>query len=81
MGNGQVDGGAFDGDILNLFFPKSRQDKMVWLLGLCVLYVCDAIHVKEADDKLEEFFGYLTFKFEENNRISKVQSEYLPIFR
>ena len=51
-----------DGDILNLFFPKSRHDsEMIWLISLYVLHVWEAIHVKGADDvKLEQFFGYLT---------------------
>ena len=54
---------------------------MIWLLSLYVLYVWDAIHMKGADDvKLEQFFGYLKFKFTEYNRTTSVQLHYLPIF-
>ena len=57
---GQMDRYVNDWDILNLFFPKSRLDsEMIWLLSL---YVWDAIHLKGSDVKLEQFFGYLTFK-------------------
>ena len=38
----------------------------VWLLTHYVLYVWDNVHVKDSDVRLEQFFGYLTFKFKES---------------
>ena len=45
---------------------------MVWLISRYVLYVWYVIHVKGADVKLEQFFGYLTFKFKEYNIFSSI---------
>ena len=41
---------------------KSRDKEMVWML-----YVWDSVHVKESDVKLEQFIGYLKFKFKETS--------------
>ena len=66
-----------DWDAINLFFPKSRHDKeVVWMLTHYVLYVWDNVHVKEADVKLDQFIGYLKFKFKE----SRIQLNHLHIF-
>ena len=66
-----------DWDSINLFIPKSRQDKeMVWMLTHYVLYVWDSLHVKESDVKLDQFIGYLKFKFKE----APVQLKDLKIF-
>ena len=55
-----------DWDVINLFFKKSRHDKeVVWMLTHYVLYVWESVYVKESDVKLEQFIGYLKFKFKE----------------
>ena len=62
----QVGRDVLDWDVLNLFFPKSRRDKeMVWMLTHYVLYVWNSLYVKESDVKLDQFIGYLKFKFKE----------------
>ena len=62
----QVGRDVRDWDVLNLFFPKSRRDKeMVWMLTHYVLYVWNSLYVKESDVKLDQFIGYLKFKFKE----------------
>ena len=51
---------------MNLFFTKSRHDKdIVWMLTHYVLCVWDSLHVKESDVKLDQFIGYLKFKFKQ----------------
>ena len=73
----QVGRDILDWDAINLFIPKSRQDKeMVWMLTHYVLYVWDSLHVKESDVKLDQFIGYLKFKFKE----APVQLKDLKIF-
>ena len=62
----QVGRDVLDWDVLNLFFPKSKHDReMVWMLTHYVLYVWDSLHVKESDVKLDQFIGYLKFKYKE----------------
>ena len=41
-----------------------------------VLYVWDSVHVKESDVKLDQFIGYLKFKFKE----FQIQLNHLHIF-
>merc|ERR1711895_196522 len=66
-----------DWDVINLFFPKSRHDKeVVWMLTHYVLYVWNCLQVKESDVKLDQFIGYLKFKFKE----SQIQLNHLHIF-
>ena len=73
----QVGRDILDWDAINLFIPKSRQDKeMVWMLTHYVLHVWDSLHVKESDVKLDQFIGYLKFKFKE----APVQLKDLKIF-
>ena len=71
----QVGRDILDWDVINLFFPKSRQDKeIVWLLTHYVLYVWDNVHVKESDVKLDQFIGYLKFKYKESPiKLNKLQ--------
>ena len=74
----QVGRDTEDWDVINLFFKKSRNDKeVVWLLTHYVLYVWESVYVKESDVKLEQFIGYLKFKFKE----SPMQLNDLQIFR
>ena len=50
--------------------------EVVWMLSHYVLYVWDNVHVKESDVKLEQFIGYLKFKFKE----SPIKLKNLQIF-
>ena len=66
-----------DWDVINLFFPKSRHEReMIWMLTYYMLYVWDCVYVKETDVKLDQFIGYLKFKFKE----SPIQLNNLQIF-
>ena len=48
--------------ILNLFVPDSEFDKkMMWMISRYVLFIWDKIFVRNAEVKLEQFFGFLTF--------------------
>ena len=66
-----------DWDVINLFFPKSRHDKeIVWMLTHYVIYVWESVYVKESDVKLEQFIGYLKFKYKQ----SQIQLNDLQLF-
>ena len=53
-----------DWDILNLFLPVSEFDKeVVWIISSYVIFIWDNIFVRNADVKLEQFFGFLTYKY------------------
>ena len=61
-----------DWDILNLFLPVSEFDKeVVWMISSYVLFIWDNIFVRNADVKLEQFFGFLTYKYKENQNFSR----------
>ena len=73
----QVGRDTADWDVINMFFPKSRHDKeIVWMLTHYVLYVWENVHVKESDVKLDQFIGYLKFKYKE----SQIKLNDLQIF-
>lgn len=60
-----------DWDILNLFVPDSEFDmEVVWLVSSYVLFVWENIFVRDAEVKLERFFGYLTYKYKEHQNMS-----------
>ena len=65
-------------EILNLFVSDSALDlEVTWLISSYVLYVWENIHVRNAEVKLEQFFGYLSFKYKEYQNISKYQMKNL----
>ena len=65
-------------DILNLFVPGSEFDKeVVWLVSSYVLFVWDNIFVRDAEVKFEQFFGYLTFKYDEHQNLSSSKLKHL----
>ena len=71
-----------DWDILNLFVPGSDFDmEVVWLVSSYVLYVWDNIFVRDAEVKLEQFFGYLTFKYEEYQNMSSSKLKHMDGIR
>ena len=71
----QVGRDTADWDVINMFFPKSRHDKeIVWMLTHYVLYVWERVHVKESDVQLDQFIGYLKFKYKESQiKLSSLQ--------
>ena len=63
-----------DWDLLNFFLPSSDYEmENVWLVSSYVLYVC----VRGAEVKIEQFFGFLTYKNREHQAVSKVQLKHL----
>jgi hypothetical protein len=67
-----------DWDILNLFLPVSEFDKeVVWMISSYVLFIWDNIFVRNADVKLEQFFGFLTYKYKENQNFSSFKLKYM----
>ena len=61
-------------DILNLFVPGSEYDmEVVWLVSSYVLYVWENIYVRNADVKLDQFFGFLTYKYKEHQNLSSLK--------
>ena len=60
-----------DWDILNLFVPNSAFDMEIsCLVSSYVLFVWENIYVREAVVKLDQFFGFLTFKYREHQNFS-----------
>ena len=67
-----------DWDLLNLFLPHSDfEQEIVWLVSSYVLYVWDNVFVSGAEVKLEQFFGFLTYKYRRHQSVSKVQMKHL----
>ena len=67
-----------DWDILNLFTPASEFDKeVVWLISSYVLFIWENIFVRNAEVKLEQFFGFLTYKYKENQNFSRLKLKYM----
>ena len=61
---GQTGAVLDDWDMINLLFLKSSRDsEIVWLISTYVQYVCEMVHVKKGEVRLDKFFGYLTFKY------------------
>ena len=70
-----------DWKILNLMFPKSRLDKeLIWLVSSYVWYVWDSVHVRGADVRAEQFFGFLKFKYKELQTRSSILLKNLQLF-
>ena len=67
-----------DWDVLNLFLPPSDyEQEIVWLVSSYVMHLWDMVYVRGAEVQLEQFFGFLTFKFREHQAVSKVQLKHL----
>ena len=65
---------ASDWELLNLFLPRSAYDQEnVWLVSSYVLFVWENICVRGAEVKLEQFFGFLTYKYREHQAVSSVK--------
>ena len=67
-----------DWDVLNLFVPASEMEfEVVWLISSYVLFIWDNIFVRSSEVKLEQFFGYLTYKYKKHQILSKHQMKHL----
>ena len=81
---GQIVANVDDWDVVNLLFLNTSRDaEIVWLVSSYVLYVWEMVYVKKLDVKLDNFFGFLTFKYKMHQATSPDQLEnlqYLPIF-
>ena len=67
-----------DWDLLNLFLPDSEMDlEAVWLISSYVIFIWENIFMKSAEVKLEQFFGFLTYKYRKHQFLSKHQLKHL----
>ena len=67
-----------DWDLLNLFLPDSEMDlEAVWLISSYVIFIWENIFMKSAEVKLEQFFGFLTYKYRKHQLLSKHQLKHL----
>ena len=67
-----------DWDLLNLFLPSSDYEmENIWLVSSYVLYVWETVFVRGAEVRIEQFFGFLTYKYRENQAVSKVRLKHL----
>ena len=63
-----------DWELLNMFLPSSAYDQEnVWLISSYVLFLWENICVRGAEVKLEQFFGFLTYKYREHQAVSRTQ--------
>ena len=63
-----------DWDLLNLFLPPSDfEQEIVWMVSSYVKYMWDAVYVRGAEVQIDQFFGFLTYKFREHQAVSKVK--------
>ena len=67
--------------ILNLMFPKSKLDsELILLVSSYVWYVWDRVYVRGANVRVEQFFGFLKFKYKELQHKSSMLLENLQMF-
>jgi hypothetical protein len=72
------DHNIMDWDILNLFVPGSDFDmEVVWLVSSYVLFVWENIFVRDAGVKLDQFFGFLTYKYKEHQNLSSPKLKHM----
>ena len=65
-------------DLLNLFLPSSDYEmENIWLVSSYVLYVWETVFVRGAEVKMEQFFGFLTYKYREHQAVAKVKLKYM----
>ena len=70
--------GLVDWDLLNFFFPSSSYEmEIIWLVSSYVMYVWDTVYVRGVEVKLEQFFGFLTYKYREHQSVSNVKLKHL----
>ena len=65
-------------NILNLFLPDSEVDvEVTWLISSYVRYIWENVYVRNAEVKMEQFFGYLSFKYKDHQNIARYQMKHL----
>ena len=68
-----------DWDLLNLFLPDSEMElEVIWLITSYVIFIWENIFVRNTEVKVEQFFGYLTYKYKKHQILSKNQLKHLP---
>ena len=69
-----------DWEWINFFMPKNEYElETVWLIGNYVARVWTETFIHNvAELKEEEFFGYLAFKFKEDQRGARLQMKIIP---
>ena len=71
-----------DWKILNLMFPKSKLDsELILLVSSYVWYVWDRVYVRGASVRVEQFFGFLKFKYKELQHKSSMLLQNLQMFK
>ena len=72
--------GKFKDNVNDWKILKSRLDKeLIWLVSSYVWYVWDSVHVRGADVRAEQFFGFLKFKYKELHIRSSILLENLQL--
>ena len=60
-------------ELLNLFLPgTSYEQEIIWLVGNFVCYVWENIFIRNTEVKLEKLFGFLSFKYKMDMKLSGV---------
>ena len=65
---------------INFFMPKSEYElEAVWLIGNYVTKVWTESYIHNVSElKEEDFFGYLSFKFKEDQRGARLKMKSIP---
>ena len=60
-------------ELINLFLPATQfEQEIVWLVGNFVEYVWDNVFIRNSEVKLEKLFGFLSFKYKIDQKLSGV---------
>ena len=58
-------------ELVNLFLPSTQSEQeIVWLIGNFVWYVWNSLFIRNSEVRLEKLFGYLTFKYKMDKKLS-----------
>ena len=61
-------------ELLNLFIPRTNwEQEILWLLSNYVSYVWDSIFIRNSEVRLEQMFGFLTFKYKRDQDFAGVR--------
>ena len=69
-----------DGDLIRFNLPKcDRETELVWLLGNYVDMIWRNLYMKgKSSLKLDEFFGFLKFKYKEDQQGARPFLHHIP---
>ena len=75
-----VDTSITDWCLINFFMEKSGyENEIVWLIGNYIAKVWSELHVRNKEElKDKEFFGFLTYKFKEDQQGSRWKMQDIP---